>query len=838
MEREIFNIATAKYLTQKIYTNEKIIWQELKEKLSKTTYTDETQEEYLLMDKTQQGRIKDVGGFVGGFLMNGKRSKENVSYRSLIALDLDECDNNVFKAIDNFKIKYGYSLIVYSTHKHTSQKPRLRIVLPLDKDVSKEDYILICENICNKIGKSYFDISTCQAERIMFYPSTSKGAEFYFDKQDGVCVNTDEVLKECEIKAPQQENGTIEVKQSTNNNNNNILEDPRTKNGIIGLWCRTYNIYDVLNIFLTDVYKPKNKDHYTLIGAGTSGGLLILENGLWCKSYHNKDKEVNNGHNFNSFDLVRVKKFGGLDANIKTHTRTDRTPSYIAMSKFAMNDKRVKETLLKEAKMDFGGDNNEWISQLDLDKQGNILPTLNNEMIILKNDERINNIFSYDYLRKRRYIENAVWNTDKEKRLFDEEEDTANLSLFYSQNYNIDIEKHVRRIISLAFSMHVFNSFQLFLENLPQWDNVVRVKNGKILSDYLGTDDKDYSFNGSFTGEYLTCHLLAAINRALLPQKDNTGYKWDYILVLQGEQGIGKSHFLEKLSCGFYSNGLHIKDIGTKEANITAQGYVIYDIGELAGIHGEKGEQIKDYLSSSKDIFIKKYQNNNSEFVRRCVFFGTTNKPNFLQNDNYGNRRFIVFKTHKEQIKKRVFEDLQRDEVLQLWAEVYYYYKQGMSTLLSDDLQQASLSSQEQMQEVDVIAEIINEKIEQEVPAGFEYLPDEQKRNYYDNGIIYENTNIDFSKMQKRDFFSAKDIYNDILSSKFRTYNSKVGSKINAVMRSNKNFQYVNTHKGGLYWRGFERINKISYEDIAKAPQKENTLDFQAYEELKSQAAF
>jgi putative DNA primase/helicase len=697
--------------------------------------------------------------------------------------------------------------------------------LPLDRDISKEDYVLIAENICNKIGKSYFDISTCQAERIMFYPSTSKGAEFYFDKQDGVCVNAGEVLKECEIKAPQQK----EVKQSTNNNNNNILEDPRTKNGIIGIWCRTYSIYDVLNKFLTSFYEPtKDKKHFTLIGAGTSGGLFVIENGLWCKSYHSSDVDINNGHLFNAFDLVREKKFGYLDTNIKTHTRADKTPSFIAMSNFAMNDKEAKKTLLQEAQGDF----KDWFSQLKLDKQGNILPTLNNEMIILRNDERINNIFSYDYLKNRRYIENAVWDTDKERRLFNEEEDVANLSLFYSQNYNIDIEKHIKRIIPLAFSMHVFNSFKQFLDNLPQWDNIVRAKNGKILSDYLGTNDKDYSYKGSFTGEYLTCQLLVAINRALLPQKTNAGYKWDYIIVLQGEEGIGKSHFLEKLSCGFYSNGLHIKDIGTKEANITAQGYVIYDIGELAGIHGEKGEQIKDYLSSSKDIFIKKYQNNNSEFVRRCVFFGTTNKPNFLQNDNYGNRRFIVFKTHKEQIKKTVFEDLQEDEVLQLWAEVYYYYKQGMSTLLSKELQQSANDIQEEMQEVDIVEQIINEKLEVEVPQGFEILQDEQRRNYYDTGIIYDNAGITFSNMHKRNFFTTMDIYNDFLQNKIKSYNKNLGGKINAIMRKNKNFNFIDTHINGERKRGFERILQDDVKiQLAKTPKNDFVLTYQEEEE-------
>jgi putative DNA primase/helicase len=218
--------------------------------------------------------------------------------------------------------------------------------------------------------------------------------------------------------------------------------------------------------------------------------------------------------------------------------------------------------------------------------------------------------------------------------------------------------------------------------------------------------------------------------------------------------------------------------------------------------------------------------------VRRCVFFGTTNKPNFLQNDNYGNRRFIVFKTHKEQIKKTVFEDLQEDEVLQLWAEVYYYYKQGMSTLLSKELQQSANDIQEEMQEVDIVEQIINEKLEVEVPQGFEILQDEQRRNYYDTGIIYDNAGITFSNMHKRNFFTTMDIYNDFLQNKIKSYNKNLGGKINAIMRKNKNFNFIDTHINGERKRGFERILQDDVKiQLAKTPKDDFVLTYQEEEE-------
>ena len=95
-------------------------------RLSKTKYTAETMEQYRKMPKGQQDNIKDVGGFVLGKLKGGRRKKDCVISRSAITLDMDYGTQGI---IDELEMFFDMKMVVYSTHKHTPEKPRLRIII-------------------------------------------------------------------------------------------------------------------------------------------------------------------------------------------------------------------------------------------------------------------------------------------------------------------------------------------------------------------------------------------------------------------------------------------------------------------------------------------------------------------------------------------------------------------------------------------------------------------------------------------------------------------------------------------------------------------------------------
>ena len=130
-------IATGLSRKAKVWKNTRLTWQELTERLSVTTRTAETQGEYRNSPKSKQDDIKDVGGFVAGKLKNGRRRSGMVESRSMITLDADFADADFCDTIEMFA---EYSYIIYSTHKHTAEKPRLRLIVPLSREVTAEEY--------------------------------------------------------------------------------------------------------------------------------------------------------------------------------------------------------------------------------------------------------------------------------------------------------------------------------------------------------------------------------------------------------------------------------------------------------------------------------------------------------------------------------------------------------------------------------------------------------------------------------------------------------------------------------------------------------------------------
>jgi hypothetical protein len=86
--------------------------------------------------------------------------------------------------------------------------------------------------------------------------------------------------------------------------------------------------------------------------------------------------------------------------------------------------------------------------------------------------------------------------------------------------------------------------------------------------------------------------------------------------------------------------------------------------------------------------------------------------------------------------------------------------------------------------------------------------------------------------MHKRNFFTTMDIYNDFLQTKIKSYSNKLGGKINAIMRTNKNFKFIDTHINGERKRGFERIMQDDVKiQIAKTSQDDFVLTYQDEDE-------
>lgn len=179
-------IAIANSRKNSVLKNVNISWKEFLSRVSNTTRTAESVEEYKKLPKEQQDDIKDVGGFVAGFARDGRRKNGYIEYRSMLTLDMDYAKKDVWHDIIYYQ---NFTCCIYSTHKHSPEKPRLRLIIPLSRDVTPDEYTAISRKVASNIGIDQFDDTTYEPARLMYWPSTSSDGEFVFKSHEGVILD-------------------------------------------------------------------------------------------------------------------------------------------------------------------------------------------------------------------------------------------------------------------------------------------------------------------------------------------------------------------------------------------------------------------------------------------------------------------------------------------------------------------------------------------------------------------------------------------------------------------------------------------------------------------------
>lgn len=284
---------------------ERITWEKLRDRLASTKRTKETIAEYLALPGAKQTEIKDVGGFVGGTFKDNYRSKHTVEGRRLLTIDVD--NGRLSGAWETVKL-LEVEACMYTTHKHTHENHRYRIVILLSRTVDGSEYTAISKHIAELAGVEDFDDTTHQADREMFYPSTSIDGEFKHDISKGEALDVDTTLNE--IRATGEAVGAI-----TEAGNTKAEQDPAEKGGVIGAFCSVYSIGEAITEFIPEVYAPGSRDNkYTYTGGTTADGLVLYQKDgrdVWAHSFHQSDPAGGaDAKSLNAFDLVRIHKFG------------------------------------------------------------------------------------------------------------------------------------------------------------------------------------------------------------------------------------------------------------------------------------------------------------------------------------------------------------------------------------------------------------------------------------------------------------------------------------------------------------------------------------------------
>lgn len=185
-------IATGRNRKELNWKNKEMLWSEVVSKLSSTIRTHETYDEYKTLSKLKQDEIKDVGGFVGGTLKGGRRKHDSVVWRQLVTLDVDYVKGDLWASVETI---FGHGCAMYSTHKYHREKPRLRLVIPLSRPVTSDEYVPIARRIAADFGIDFFDDTTYEIHRLMYWSSTSSDGEFVFKLLDEPWIDPDEILK-------------------------------------------------------------------------------------------------------------------------------------------------------------------------------------------------------------------------------------------------------------------------------------------------------------------------------------------------------------------------------------------------------------------------------------------------------------------------------------------------------------------------------------------------------------------------------------------------------------------------------------------------------------------
>lgn len=398
----------------KKWKNETCTWQELVERLRKPTVTQESFAEYQKMSRAEKGQVKDVGGFVGGWLKKGQRKNGHVQSRSLVALDADSPSGDF---LDRLELMADYAYVLYSTHSYSPKTPKYRIVIPTDRLMLPDEYEPVARYLANQLGMGNFDDTTYQDVRMMFWPSHSRDAEFVIDVNDDEFLSVDDVLAtypDWKDSSFWPESPTHSVRRKSEAKKQG---DPLSKKGLVGAFCRKYDIKQAIAEFLPNVYaEGTTPDRYTYVEGSTANGLVIYDD-VFAYSHHGTDPVGD--RLVNSYDLVRIHKFGDLDGDAKDGAPTNKLPSSKAMNEWVAELPAIREELMNEALGDFDEvlppegmeDEREW---LEIDERGN--PEVNSYLLAQQILREVP--VWYDGLEFLRYeAEKGIWIPNAEEYL-------------------------------------------------------------------------------------------------------------------------------------------------------------------------------------------------------------------------------------------------------------------------------------------------------------------------------------------------------------------------------------------------------------------------------------
>lgn len=633
---------------------------ELWDRLALPVRSTETMAEYLQLPKGEQDNRKDVGGFVGGELNGPRRKAGSIAGRDVLTLDLDSIPPYQAEAVIKRADGLGPGYCIYSTRKHRPDAPRLRVLIPLDRTATADEYEAVARRTAEWIGMEYMDPTTFEPHRLMYYGSCCSDGEWVFHTADKPFLSVDGTLATYNDWRDRRAWPIAAGEEKRVRDSQKRQQDPVTKGGVVGAFCRAYDVPAAMAAFIPGTYEEAGEGRYTFTGGSTTGGAVLYEGGKFLFSHHATDPC--GGQLVNAWDLVRIHKFGHLDDEAQPGTRGQSLPSFQAMVGLAREDPAVAELMAREA---FGAVSTAAGVEATDREAGVELAKLQGEPLSERVLDlalqacgvtvRVNDITGDPEIEglPPQYLQQAALNV---------------LHIFLS-----DVLKRIgikgasptaikERLPAIFAKVHYNPVVQMM--DTTVWDGEDRFP---VVLDILGLD------HNSFDAVLVRKWLIQCV--ALARNGYGSGYGADGVLTLQGPQAAGKTTFFRRLAVKsqWFAEGV-VLDKTNKDSQLQATAAWIAELGELDDTLRKEQAWLKSFLTQTEDRIRRPYAVAPEPRPRRTSFCATVNPDGFLW-DPSGNRRFWTVQVDHIDLDRLL--SLPEVWFSQLWAEANTWWAEA-----------------------------------------------------------------------------------------------------------------------------------------------------------------
>ncbi len=643
--------------------------------------------------------------FIPGHFKPQVRKTENMLFRNAIVLDIDNYSGNIEELERSLNTDLGkYEYLAYSTSSYHPKNPKIRVYLPLKKNVLAYEYEAITKVFVNNLTfKEAIDTASYKPNQCMYVSAnieiidlpagiTLEKYQPWFRENKGELVNPQEYKSQI-IPIPIKS----KITESVSNNS------------------------PALNLSSEEIEKylkdyPANKlsyDSWLEVGMalhnyynGSNEGYKKWDQ--WSSEDHRYKKDINK-EKWNSFGncknpvtfLTIIKKINDSDKAL----RQEEVIARIKNLKPSFNEESELLPIIKSIALDYSDLEAEYyFSQIKSETGIGLIPLRSlfqkekRKLSKAKADEIRDKIFPLDqplpsvmfgdYLENGKEVKTTIENlkilfkgygitvrrnviSRENEILIPNEEyykETAEESSFavitsLCEKNNLSKVKHIDSYCTQIASANLYNPILDFIQSKP-WDKKSRLQevcNTIITEDGYSKELKELLFR-----------RWAISDIAAIAEKKGLFAKG--VLVFQGKQSKGKTTWFKELVPpeikDYFLEG-HSLDPTNKDSVITAISHWIVELGELESTLKKDISKVKAFISSNKNIVRVPYARKDTKFLRRTVFCGSVNERDFLI-DQTGNVRFWAIP-----VVELKTDDLKKIDLQQFWAEIYEIYKSG-----------------------------------------------------------------------------------------------------------------------------------------------------------------